>query len=212
MIATINTQYSRSKEPEWHARFMGMLPAVVRTAQISFRKVRPELRQELIQEVIANSLVAYARLVELRREDAAFPSALARFAVAQVRAGRRVGNRLCNREVLSEYAQREKGFFVERLDHFDDEESCWEEILVEDGRATPADLAASRIDFAQWLREMPGRIRRIAKCLATGESTLSAAGRFALSPARISQFRRELRTSWLAFQGELPAATAGAVE
>ena len=189
---------------------MGMLPAVVRTAQISFRKVRPELRQELIQEVIANSLVAYARLVELRREDAAFPSALARFAVAQVRAGRRVGNRLCSREVLSEYAQREKGFFVERLDHFDDEDNCWQEILVEDERATPADVAASRIDFAQWLRGMPGRIRRIAKFLATGESTLAAARRFALSPARISQLRREFRTSWLAFQGELPAATAGA--
>ena len=47
---------------------MGMLPAIVRTAEISFRKVRPELRKEFIQEVIANSLVAYARLVELGKE------------------------------------------------------------------------------------------------------------------------------------------------
>ena len=103
-----------------------------------------------------------------------------------------------------------KGSSVERLDHFDHEDNCWQEILVEDGRATPADVAASRIDFAQWLREMPGRIRRIAKFLATGESIWAAARRFALSPARISQLRDEFRTSWLVFQGELPGATAGA--
>ena len=37
---------------------------------------------------------------------------------------------------------------------------------------------------------------------------LAAAKRFAVTPARISQLRREFRTSWLAFHGELPAATA----
>ena len=209
MIAFINRAQPDAQVPAWHARFMAMLPAIRRTAQISFRKVRPELRNELIEETIANCLVAFARLVKLGREDRAFPSALARFAVAQTRAGRRVGSSLRVSEALSSYAQHQKGFHVERLDHFDDEQDEWKEALIEDGRAGPADVAASRIDFAQWLREMPHRLRRIAKYLATGESTLAAARRFALSPARISQLRHEFRKSWLAFQGELPAATGG---
>jgi hypothetical protein len=40
-----------------------MLPAIRRTAQITFRKIRPELCDELIEEVVANCNVAYARLV-----------------------------------------------------------------------------------------------------------------------------------------------------
>jgi hypothetical protein len=210
MIAFIKRSESNPQVPAWHARFLAMLPAIRRTAEINFRKVRPELRNELIQEVIANSLVAYARLANLGKEDLAFPSALARFAVAQTRAGRRVGSSLRIRDIMSSYAQHQNGFHVERLDQFDPVEEEWQEILVEDRRATPADVAASRIDFAQWLREMPCRFRRIAKCLATGESTFAAARRFALSPARISQLRNEFRKSWLVFQGELPGATAGA--
>src|ERR1700688_83123 len=112
MIATIKTQESTTT-PAWHADFLAMLPAIRRYAQITFRKVRPELRQELIAEVIANSLAAYARLVERDKEAVAFPSALARFAVGQVRAGRRVGNRLRISDALSSYAQYRKQFFVE---------------------------------------------------------------------------------------------------
>jgi hypothetical protein len=210
MITFIKRTESDPQAPAWHARFLAMLPAIRRTAQISFRKIRPELRGELIQEVIANCWVAYTRLAQLGREDRAFPSALGRFAVVQTRVGRRVGGSLRIRDVSSNYAQHQKGFYVDRLDQYDPVEEEWQEILVADGRATPADLACSRIDFAQWLREMPRRLRRIAKCLATGESTLGAARRFALSPARISQLRREFRTSWLAFQGELPVAMEGA--
>ena len=209
MIAFLKPSESNPHVPAWHAKFLTMLPAIRRTAEISFRKCRPELRSDLIEETIANSLVAFARLVELGREDLAFASALARFGVAQTRAGRRVGGSLNIRDTMSSYAQHKKGFCVERLDQFDPVEEEWQEILVEDRRATPADIAASRIDFAEWLREMPHRLRRIAKCLATGESTLGAARRFTLSPARISQLRREFRTSWLAFHGELPAAATG---
>jgi len=87
MIAFIKRTMANPQVPTWHARFLAMLPAIRRTAQISFRKIRPELRNELTQEVIANCLVAYARLVKLGKEDLAFPSALARFAIAQTRVG-----------------------------------------------------------------------------------------------------------------------------
>jgi hypothetical protein len=210
MIAFINAHESKTAEPTWHAKFMEMLPSIRRTAQIAFGKVRPELRQELIQEVIANSLLAFTRLTKLGREDLAFPTPLARYAVAQARVGRRVGSRLRIGDVLSGYAQHQKDFHVERLDQFDEEENCWQEIVVEDKRATPAEIAACRIDFAEWIGRLSHRQRTIALTLAAGETTKDAATKFAVTPARISQLRRDFRMSWLAFHGESPTPTAAA--
>src|SRR5215471_3827939 len=109
MVATESRELS-SRMAAWHADFLAILPAIRRHARISFRNATPELRQELVQETIANSLANYARLLELGKPDIAFPSALARYAVAQVRAGRTVGNRLRIGDVLAEIAQHKKGF------------------------------------------------------------------------------------------------------
>ena len=103
MIASIKAIEPESQQADWHADFLAMLPAIRRQARISFRSVPPEARDELIQEVVANCLVAYRRLVQLGKHDIAYPSALARFAVKQVRSGRRVGGRLAARDVLSEH-------------------------------------------------------------------------------------------------------------
>jgi RNA polymerase sigma factor (sigma-70 family) len=205
MIASVKRPKSETLAPAWHAAFLAMLPAIRRQAQITFRKVPLELRHDLIQEVIANCFTAYSRLVELGQEDVAFPSALARFAVAQIRVGRRVGNRLRVRDVMSEYAQHRKKFQVEPLHYFDEEENCWQEIVVEDKRATPAEIAACRIDFSSWLRRLPRRRRKIALALAGGETTTEVAKTFGVTAARISQLRQWLKESWEAFQGEARA-------
>jgi len=126
--------------------------------------------------------------------------------IRQVREGRRVGNRLNVREVLSKYAQQHKGFVVERLDHFDDEEGQWQEVVVEDHTAGPADIARTRIDFSDWLGSLKRRDRRIAEFLANGETTTTAAKKFKVSAGRISQLRRELAESWRAFVGDEPEA------
>jgi hypothetical protein len=193
---------SKGTAPADHAAFLGMLPYIRRYAQFTFRNVRSEVRDDLVQEVLVNCFVAYARLVELNQESRAFPSALARFAVAQVRTGRRVGNRLRIRELLSPYAQRHKEFRVDRLDHFDEQENCWRQIVLEDKRATPAEIAACRLDFSAWLRRLPRRQRKIALALAMGETTSAAAKMFGVSAARVSQYRQWLKESWSAFQGE----------
>jgi hypothetical protein len=179
-----------------------MLPAIRKQAQIAFRSVLAEAREELIQEVIANCFVAYQRLVKRKRAARAFPSALARFAISQVRAGRRVGNRLRISDVLSKHAQLNKGFLVESLCQFDPETAAWREMLVEDKRGNPADVAAARIDFAEWLRTLSRQQRRVAKVLATGETTSGAARKFCLTEGRISQLRHELRDTWETFQHE----------
>ncbi len=202
MIAMIQSQQSKSSEPTWHAHFLTMLPAIRRQAEIAFRSARRDLRAELVSEAVANCVAAYALLVRHGKEDVAYPSALARYAVAHVRAGRRVGNRLNSRDVMSQYAQHRKGFVVERLDSFNEEENCWQEIVVEDQRATPAEIAACRIDFAEWIRRLPRRQRKIALSLGRGETTGATARKFGVTAARISQIRQLLKDSWERFQGD----------
>ena len=145
-------------------------------------------------------------LVESGKEELAFPSALARFAIGRARHGRQLGSRMNIRDISSDYTKRQKSICLERLDQFDESDGQWMEVLVEDRTAGPADTAASRIDFAAWLASMPSLRRKIAKFLATGGSRLDTARRFAVSPERISQLRREFLDSWLAFHGEPIAA------
>ena len=145
----------------------------------------------------------HTRLVELGKQDVAYATPLAQYAIRQVRSGRRVGSKLNQRDVMSPANQR---VYIERLDQYDTADGNWKEVVVEDRHATPADTAAARLDLAQWFRSLPRRNRRIAKVLAYGESTAAAAKQFGISPARVSQLRQELRQSWQALQGELAAA------
>jgi len=196
----------RQPKSTWHADFLNMLPAIERRAKFALRHLGAEAREEAMQEVVANTLVAYLRLVELGKADIAYPTVLARYAVAQVLGGRKVGGRLNVRDVMSSYAQQNKGFKVDRLESCDGDTGQWREILVEDQHATPADVAASRIDFAAWLRTLSRRYRKIATALAVGETTARVAKMFRLSRGRVSQLRRELLESWQVFQGMDAAA------
>jgi len=92
------------------------------------------------------------------------------------------------------------------LDYCDEDESGWRGIVVEDRQSGPADIAATRIDFSDWLAALPDRARHVAEHLAVGVPTNEAARRFKVSPARISQLRRELHESWRQFQDESVSA------
>jgi hypothetical protein len=125
---------------------------------------------------------------------------LARYAILRFQAGRRVGSPLNSRDIGSGACRQR--YQVVRKSSLD-----WQEILLEDRHAGPAEIAASRIDVGEWLDALPERTRRVAECLATGETTSAAARMFGLTPGRISQLRRELYQAWLSFQGELAPAT-----
>jgi hypothetical protein len=201
MIRIASTPASKST-PDWHATFVKMLPAIARHAKIAFRYLHPEAREEAIQEAICNACVAFARLAELGKLDLAYPTPLARYAVAQVRDGRKVGCKLNVRDVLSPYCQQRKNVMVEHLDKFDEIEGCWLETIVEDKHAGPSETARVRLDFADWLRRLPRRNRRIAEFLSLGNRTSDAARKFGVSEGRVSQLRAELKQAWKAFVGE----------
>ena len=196
--------------PAWHGALLKMLPAIRRHAQIAFRHLRPEAREEAVQEVVCNACCAVARLAELDKLDLAYPTVLARYAVAQVKDGRKVGCKLNVRDVLSPYCQQRKEITVERLDKYDADEGCWIEVLVEDRHAGPAETAASRIDFPAWLDTLSRRNRKIAMKLGAGERTGAVARLFRMSEGRISQLRRELHATWLRFHGEAGGAAVSA--
>lgn len=149
-------------------------------------------------------------MAEQGRTEAATWSSLAKFAVKQVREGRRVGSSLNIKVISSEYCQQRKGVSVRELHDWDEQDQKWQEMLVEDKTATPADLAASRIDFPAWLETLNPRDRKIALKLSEGESTSRVARLFRISAGRVSQLRQELSEAWQLFHGDLevPAATA----
>jgi hypothetical protein len=188
--------------PCWHQTFLAMLPTIHRYADLAFRDLHGDNHDDAVQEVVANTCVAFARLVEQGREDKAFPTVLARFAISQVRAGRQVGASLNVRDVLSRHARRKKGFVVERLDRMDRGHERWIEAVIEDPSTPVFDQVWFRIDFPEWLSQLSLRKREIAKALAIGDSTRHVAKRFGVSSGRISQLRRELYDSWLRFHGE----------
>ena len=93
MITFAKTSSPKHSVPDWHQGFLAMLPAIRRHAMIVFRGLKATAREEAVQEMICNAFVAYHRLFDLGKTDIAYPSVLARYGVAQYRAGRRVGAR-----------------------------------------------------------------------------------------------------------------------
>ena len=188
--------------------FLEMFPTLCKAIQRGFRRLHGERREEAIQEAVANAFVAFSRLVDLGRMHFAFPSVLARFAVAQVRDGRRVGGVLNVRDVSSEYAQQRKQHSLQRLDLFNRHAAQWCEVIVEDYQTPIPDQVCFRIDFPEWLSRLRSRDRRVAEALADGDSTGEIARRFGISAARVSQLRRELHASWEKFHAEEHGAAA----
>ena len=185
----------RQRTAAWHAGFLAMLPAIRRQLKVAFRHLDPEARAEAVQEGVCNAMVAYLRLHERGEIEKAYPTPLARYAARQICDGRKVGGKLNIKDVSSAYCQRLKHVVLEHLDKWDRDEG-WQEIVVEDRNATPADVVRVRLDFDAWLKTLPRRDRRVALDLAKGNRTSDVARKYDLSDGRISQLRKELHLSW----------------
>ena len=192
-----------SDDTAMHDKFLAMLPAIRAQARLAFRHQDPEAKEEFVAEVVANAYCAYQRLVERDKEEVALPTPLAWYAIRQVRSGRRVGSKLNAGDVLS---PANHSVVVRHFDQCDQHDGVWQDALVEDRHAGPADTACARLDFAQWFRSLPRRRRQIAKVLAAGETTKATAEKFGVTAGRVSQLRRELEAAWQQFQGEPVAA------
>lgn len=185
---------------EWQIRFMHELPRIQRLTSIAFRRCREELRHELVAEAIGYCYCAYCRLAELHREDDAHPTALVRFAVKRVGIGLQIGCSRNRYDVTSRYSRLQSGIRIESLSLGSDD-GGWRELVFESGRASPADVAALRVDLETWLETLSQRDREIALLLGAGERTFEVAERFGISRGRVSQLRRKFAKSWFDLHG-----------
>ncbi len=185
----------------WQAGFLSVLPAIQTHAQIQFRDFSPERREDAIQEAIASACVSYSLLDAQGKLSVAHPGTLARFAVKHVRNARHVGgSQESAKDVMSPIAQVRHGFTTGR---FDDPSNRWRQSIIQSRNTSIPDLAAFRIDFAVWLKTLPRRDRRIVLALIKGESVSDLARRLHISPARVSQLRRDYERRWQVFQGDM---------
>jgi hypothetical protein len=144
------TPVTASLNSYWKTKCQQTLNAEIKThAQWAFRSFAISEREEAVQAAIAYAFIAYSRLVDLQRADLGYATPLARFGVRQFRAGRLIGGRVNGRDVGSARG-RLNGCVVEPLDD-------WKEALCETRHATPAEIAALRIDVSDWLKTLSPR-------------------------------------------------------
>jgi hypothetical protein len=187
-----------------HAGFLAILPRIVVHANIRFRRLRPDRKEEAIAETVAAAFAAFSRLAQRRKLKQGFASTVAEFAARHVAEDRHVGGSLSSRDAMSKLAQRRRRFRVRSFNAHDHNGN--KPLVADQGRFSPADAASFNIDFSAWLKSHPHRHRRIIAGMAGGEGTFALADQFGLSRSRISQLRREYEQSWLRFQGEAVAA------
>ena len=203
MIA-ITKQPRQTFTAQQNDRFLEMLPLIRSNARLAFRRLQPEHKNELVQEVVANAYCAFSALVSRGKANLAYATPLANYAIRRVRAGRRVGTKLNCHDASSVVAQRRWGFTLNHLPSNSSGAKIWCEILADDTLTPVPDQVAFRLDFPAWLKIQSRRKRELAKFLALGNSATEAAQRFGVSVPRISQLRNELQASWQEFQGEAP--------
>jgi hypothetical protein len=182
--------------------FVRVLPRIETHAAIVFRAVRcPATRADYIAESVALSWKWFRRLrLAGGKDPREFVSALATFAARAARNGRRLCGQDRAGEVLSPQAQAGKGFAVVSLPLFSTLNGNEVAEALADHRRTPVDeQVAFHLDFRAWLSALGARHRLMAEAMARGERTQDLARLFGVSPARVSQLRREFAEHWISF-------------
>ncbi len=200
-----------------HTAFLTLLPRIERHALIYFRNLRcPGRKEDAVQETISLAWLWFVRLMKRGKDPRTFPAVFASYAVRAVKCGRRVCGQEKGKDVMSHLAQQRHKFAVEQLpssllstveeryslSHGQHKQDTYEERLKDNTQTPVLDQVAFRIDFPAWLTTLTARERRLVHEMANNERTLDISKRFELSPARISQMRRELHNDWSRFCGE----------
>ena len=210
MIET-TASISRMTVPQLQAAFLVIQPRILTHAALIFRGVRCfDQRAEYIAETVAVAWRWFLRMAERGKDARHFPSVLASYAARAVKSGRRLCGQLRSKEVLSELGQRQHGFRVQPLPSstrrsFEElhgvvgaqrQIDTFEERLHDNMQTPVPDQVAFRCDFPAWLKTCAPRDQHLIRAMAAEERTLDLAKRFKLSPARISQLRREYADDW----------------
>jgi hypothetical protein len=187
-----------------HLAFLSILPRIERHGRIYFRHVRcPNVKADAVAEMVALSWRWFVRLAQRGKDATQFPSVLATFAARAVRSGRRLCGKEKANDVLSPEAQRRHGFVVTKLPDVSTlHGSPLDEALRDNTPSEVPEQVAFRLDFPAWRLTQTARDRRVIDDMMAGEHTTVLADNYGLSPARVSQLRREFHADWQTFCGE----------
>jgi hypothetical protein len=187
-----------------HAQFLSLLPRIELHGRICFRGLKCDFKKDdLIAELVALCWAWYLRLARRGKDVTEFFVTFCRLAGRAVKSGRRVAGQEWAKEVLSARAQQRGGFRVERLPDFSMlSGNPLTEALTDNTQTPPDEAAAFRIDFPTWLTSWSERDRRLIEDLAMGERTLDLSDKYGISPARVSQKRREFHQDWDRFTAD----------
>src|SRR5579859_7246897 len=130
MIAEIENPTIQSQGSTANTKFLSMLPLIRQQALSAFGSVQPELKEELVAEVIANSFAAFTRLVQRGKGHLAFATPLTQYAVRQVRAGQRGGGTPSSRDLLSVQGMARHELMREPMHRWNRATGEWRELLV----------------------------------------------------------------------------------
>jgi hypothetical protein len=183
-----------------------VLPKVVSHGRVSFRHLRSaDRKEEAVAEMVALAWAWHLRLAERGKDATRFPTALATFAARAVRSGRRLAGMDRANDVLSPLAQWRQGFAVCKLpDSSTLDGSPLAEALHDNTQSPVVEQVCFRLDFPAWRASRTDRDRRVLDDLMLGERTLEVAGKYGLSPGRVSQLRREFLLDWRRYLSEPP--------
>ena len=189
------------------ARFLAHLPRFESHARFAFRRVGcPHARADRVAETVALAWRHFAALSKRGKKPEQFVTTLALRCSQAVKAGRKLVGCEGGKDVLSPVAQVRHGFAVGRLPDHDRESDRHPlpdelaEALADNTKSAVPEQVAFRLDFPRWRASLRRRDRKILDALARSEGTADAARRFGISPARVSQLRREFEEGWWAFQ------------
>lgn len=196
-------------------QFAAALPSIDTVIRLACRSVPTAHRGDAVAEARAIAWATWHSLVRRGEDPMAVGAAGIAFnATRRVKNGRRVGGRGASgrgiMDIHDPRAQRKCGFRVLGFGSESDPESgapteTWKQWSAARNHVTPADEAAFRLDFAEWLERLPARKRLMAALLAEGHGTGAVAQALGVSPGAVSQVRGWLETNWHAFQSQADA-------
>ena len=197
--------------------FESAIPVLAKNFRYLFR-TRWRDRDDLLAEAYACAWKAWRGLIARGRDPIAVGvTGIAAYAVRHTLKGRQIGrgrNSGGRNKMSVEHAraQRLGGYRIISYDSGDAVRSdygpgAWEDWVATDPRMGPAEAAAFKIDFSDFLASLPDRRREAAMLLAEGRGTGEVARQLGITAAAVSQTRSYLERRWREFIREPPAAS-----
>ena len=126
---------------------------------------------------------------------------IVQYSAKHVRAGKLIGGYPVN-DVMSRFSHQAGGHFVTTLPNSEEEAAAAEvHDALWDRCPGPAEEAACRVDYADWLARLSEKQRAVAEGLASGFNVSETAKRRGVSRAAVQDIRKTLARKWDEHEG-----------